>query len=166
MPFQFCNPILIAAISLLLAANSQAQSKFDSKLLTNGKYTLACYTVNGGSESAIGTFTIGVNTTNDKLSLTTITALSGLEEWKDTSISDLSTFKPIYRASHNSMKDMVLHFGKDVTGYYVDKKTGKKNQVKEAGDQYFVDSYTYHENGERRQCCYFRTGICPRLQRG
>lgn len=104
---------------------------------------MACYTVNSGSESAIGTFTIGINTTNDKLSLTTITALTGLEEWKDTSISDLSTFKPIYRASHNTMKDMVLHFGNDVTGYYVDKKTGKKNQIKEAGDKYFVDSYTY-----------------------
>jgi len=146
MFFQFRNPILIAATSLLFAAipgNSQAQGKFDSKLLKNGNYTLACYSVNGGSESEIGTFTIGVNTTGDKLALTTITALSGLEEWKDTSISDLSTFKPIYRASHNSMKDMVLHFGKDVTGYYVDKKTGKKNQIKEAGDQYFVDSYTY-----------------------
>lgn len=146
MPFEFRNAILIAATSLLVAAipgNSQAQGKFDSKLLKDGKYTLACYTVNSGSESEIGTFTIGINTTNDKLSLTTITALTGLEEWKDTSISDLSTFKPIYRASHNSMKDMVLHFGNDVTGYYVDKKTGKKNQIKEAGDQYFVDSYTY-----------------------
>ncbi|WP_212001067.1 hypothetical protein [Chitinophaga sp. HK235] len=143
---QLRNSILIASALLLLAAipgKSQAQGTFDSKLLKSGKYTLACYSVNGGSESEIGTFTIGINTTNDKLALTTITALSGLEEWKDTAISDLSTFKPIYRASHNTMKEMVLHFGNDVTGYYLDKKTGKKNQIKEAGNQYFVDSYTY-----------------------
>ncbi|RBL93397.1 hypothetical protein DF182_12840 [Chitinophaga flava] len=126
-----------------IPGKSQAQGVFDNKLLKSGKYTLACYSVNGGNELAIGTFTIGINTTNDKLALTTVMALSGLEEWKDTAISDLSTFKPIYRASHNTMKEMVLYFGNDVTGYYLDKKTGKKNQIKEAGNQYFIDSYTY-----------------------
>ncbi|MBS0031825.1 DUF3108 domain-containing protein [Chitinophaga sp. 22321] len=146
MLFKFRNPVLISSVSLLLTAiacETQAQEKFDSKLLQNGKFTLACYTVNDGSESAIGTFTIGINTANDKLALTTITALAGLEAWKDTAVSNLSDFKPIYRASHSTLKDMVLHFGNDVTGYYVDKKTGKKTQIKEAGNQHFVDSYTY-----------------------
>lgn len=146
MLFQFRKSILISSASLFLTAiggKSEAQEKFDSKLLKNGKYTLACYTVSGSNESAIGTFTIGINASNDKLALTTITALAGLEEWKDTSISNLNNFKPIYRASHTSLKDMVLHFGNNVTGYYVDKKTGKKTQVKEAGNQYFIDSNTY-----------------------
>lgn len=146
MLFQFRKSILISSASLFLTAiggESQAQEKFDSKLLKNGKYTLACYTVNDGSESAIGTFTIGINASNDKLALTTITALAGLEEWKDTAISNLSNFKPIYRASHSTMKDMVLHFGDNVTGYYVDKKTGKKTQIQETGNQHFIDSYTY-----------------------
>jgi hypothetical protein len=143
---QFRRSILISSASFFLAAiggESQAQEKFDSKLLKNGKYTLACYLVNGSDESAIGTFTIGINTSNDKLALTTITALTGLEEWKDTAISNLSNFKPVYRASHSSLKDMVLHFDSNVTGYYVDKKTGMKTQIKEAGKQGFVDSYTY-----------------------
>ncbi|MGO4291754.1 DUF3108 domain-containing protein [Chitinophaga sp. RAB17] len=143
---QFRKSILISSASVLLAAiggESQAQEKFDSKLLKNGKYTLACYAVNGSDESAIGTFTIGINASNDKLALTTITALAGLEEWKDTSISNLSNFKPIYRASHSTLKDMVLHFGNNVTGYHIDKKTGKKTLIKEAGDKYFIDSYTY-----------------------
>jgi hypothetical protein len=146
MLFQFRTSIFIAAVSLLLTAvggKGQAQEKFDSKLLKNGKYTLACYAVNNGSESPIGTFTIGINASNNKLALTTITELAGLEAWKDTSISNLSDFKPIYRASHSSLKDMVLHFGNGVTGYHIDKKTGKKTQIKEAGNQYFIDSYTY-----------------------
>ncbi|SEW51514.1 DUF3108 domain-containing protein [Chitinophaga arvensicola] len=143
---QFRPSILFPAALLFLTAmgnSALAQDKFDSKLLKNGKYTLACYTVNNGSESEIGTFTIGINTSGDKLALTTITALAGLEEWKDTAISDLSSFKPVYRASHSTLKDMVLHFGNNVTGYYVDKKTGKKTQIQEAGNGYFIDSYTY-----------------------
>ncbi|MEI3802840.1 MULTISPECIES: DUF3108 domain-containing protein [unclassified Chitinophaga] len=143
---QFRKSILISSASFLLTVivgKSQAQDKFDSKLLKNGKYTLACYTVNSGSESAIGTFTVGINAFGDKLALTTTTALAGLEEWRDTAVSNLNNFKPIYVASHSTLKDMVLHFGNNVTGYYVDKKTGKKTQIQEAGNQYFVDSYTY-----------------------
>lgn len=143
---QFRTSITIFSASLFLVAigaGSQAQDKFDNKLLKNGKYTLACYSVNDGTESPIGTFTIGIDAANDKLALTTITAIVGLEEWKDTAISNLSNFKPIYRASHSTLKDMVLHFGSNVTGYYVDKKTGKKTQIQEAGNQYFIDSYTY-----------------------
>jgi hypothetical protein len=146
MLFQIRKSILIFSASFLLIAiggDSQAQDKFDSKLLKSGKYTLACYMVDGSNESAIGTVTIGINASNDKLALTTITALAGLEEWKDTAISNLNTFKPIYRASHTSLKDMVLHFGSSVTGYYVDKKTGKKTQIQEAGNQYFIDGFTY-----------------------
>ncbi|HEY9260462.1 hypothetical protein [Chitinophaga sp.] len=146
MLFHIRTAILISAASLILTAiggESQAQEKFDSKLLKNGKYTLACYAVNNGSEAPIGTFTIGINAANDQLALTTITALAGLEEWKDTSISKLDNFKPVYRASHSTLKDMVLHFGNNVTGYYVDKKTGKKTQIQETGNQYFIDSYTY-----------------------
>ncbi|NLU92005.1 hypothetical protein [Chitinophaga sp. Ak27] len=146
MLFHFRKPILLAAASLLftaIAAPAQAQDKFDSKLLKNGKYTLACYSVNGSDASVIGTFTIDINTAGDKLTLTTNTALAGLEEWKDTAISNLNNFKPVYRASHSTLKDMVLHFGNDVTGYYVDKKTKAKTQIKEPGNQYFIDSYTY-----------------------
>ncbi|WP_142687213.1 DUF3108 domain-containing protein [Chitinophaga polysaccharea] len=143
---QFPKLILIPSALLLftvIGGRSQAQEKFDSKLLKNGKYTLGCYSVNGSDETAIGTFTIGINTTSDKLALTTVTALTGLEEWKDTSISNLNDFKPVYRASHSTLKDMVLHFDNNVTGYYVDKKTGEKTQIREAGNQYFIDSYTY-----------------------
>lgn len=136
----------IFAAALLFAAvsnNVQSQSKFDPKLLTPGRNTLACYTVKNGKESPIGTLTFGLHAADDKLTVTTITAFTGMEEWKDTAVSTLSSFKPIYRASHNHMRDMVLYFEKDITGYHVDKKNGRENEIKEAGNRSFVDSYTY-----------------------
>ncbi|MBC9911047.1 hypothetical protein [Chitinophaga varians] len=137
--------IFIAAVTLWIAISGhiQAQNKFDPKLLTPGRNTLACYTVKNGKESPIGTLTFGLHTAGDKLTVTTITAFTGMEEWTDTAVSTLSSFKPIYRASHNYMRDMVLNFGKDITGYHVDKKTGRESEIKEAGNRSFVDSYTY-----------------------
>ncbi|QJB34535.1 hypothetical protein HF324_25705 [Chitinophaga oryzae] len=139
------NSIFIAVTTLFAAisGSANAQSKFDANLLKNGKYTLACFMTNEGREQAIGTFTFNVNTTGDKLSLTVVTAIAGLEAWKDTAVTDLNTFKPIYLASHNTMKDMVVNFGPNITGYHIDKKTGQKKVIKEAGVPSFVDSYTY-----------------------
>lgn len=142
----FRRSILVLSGSLFLimhAGKSRAQSQFDNKLLKTGKYMLTCYTVEGGSETDIGTFAINIRVSDNKLVLTTVTALYGLEEWKDTAISNLGNFKPVYRSSSSTLKDMVLHYGSEVTGYYLDKKSGKKTQIKEAGSAYFVDSYTY-----------------------
>jgi len=137
--------IFIAAVTLwvTISGNIQAQSKFDPKLLIPGRNTQACYTVKNGKESPIGTLTFGLQTAGDKFTVMTITAFTGMEEWTDTAVSTLSSFKPIYRASHNYMRDMVLHFGKDITDYHVDKKTGRENEIREAGNRSFVDSYTY-----------------------
>ncbi|QJB41053.1 hypothetical protein HF324_25700 [Chitinophaga oryzae] len=144
--FSFSRKSIVIAAAMLLAAvsgSAQEQGKFDPKLLKSGNYKLACYKVQDGNETLIGTFAIGVNTSGDKFSLTTTTAFHGMDLWNDTAVSNLNTFQPIYRASHNDMREMVLHFGNDITGYHIDKKTGKKRQVKEAGDRPFVDSYTY-----------------------
>ncbi|MBC9931570.1 hypothetical protein [Chitinophaga qingshengii] len=141
-PFRKLIPIA-AALLAIITGKVLAQGKFDPKLLQNGQQTLACFAQHEGKELPIGTFTIGVNTDGNRLSLTTTTAIIGLEPWKDTAVSDLNTFKPIYLASHNTMKDLVVNFGSDITGYHIDKKTGEKKQIKEAGNRSFVDSYTY-----------------------
>ncbi|NML36274.1 hypothetical protein HHL17_03595 [Chitinophaga sp. G-6-1-13] len=132
-----------AAMLAALSGYTQAQGKFDPKLLKNDRYTLACYKVKNGHETPIGTLTVGLHAAGDKFSVITLTAFTGMEVWKDTAVSDLKSFRPVYRSSHNSMREMVLHFEDDITGYHIDKKTGRENQIKESGNRSFVDSYTY-----------------------
>jgi len=128
----------------LFANNSAAQSRFDRKMLHPGKYNLTCFAIKDGEETEIGAFKLNVKTDNNQLLVAANMTIYGMDEpWVDTAVSDLQTFKPLYRASHSSIKDMTLHFGKDVTGTYHDKKSGKKIQVKDAGNTFFVDSYTY-----------------------
>ncbi len=60
---QFYRPILAISIALFFTLNagiSRAQAKFDSKLLKGGKYTLACYTLDNGNETDIGTFSFHI----------------------------------------------------------------------------------------------------------
>ncbi|SHL39096.1 hypothetical protein SAMN05444266_103173 [Chitinophaga jiangningensis] len=144
MLVQSIRPFALLLALSLFANRSEAQSKFDTKLLTPGKYNLTCFAIRDGGETEIGNFSLGIKTSADQLLLDASMVILGVNEpWLDTAVSDLQTFKPVYRASHSGNKDLVLHFGNEVTGIYLDKKTGKQQQIKENGSQYFVDSYTY-----------------------
>jgi hypothetical protein len=102
------------------------------------------YAVSGSNNTEICSFAIDVNANNKTLSIfTTLTFLGTGEKWTDTCISDVNTFKPIYRSSFNGDKEYVLQYGTDVTGYYYNKKEGKRNAIKEPIKELFFDSYTY-----------------------
>lgn len=117
---------------------------FDKKWIRNGTTEMGYYSLRGGSMTEICTFVIDIKSTNKTLSVyTTLTFLQSSQQWKDTCVSDINTFKPIYRSSHTSDKDYVLKFGNEVTGTYFDKKTKKKTVVNDPTKEFFVDSYTY-----------------------
>ncbi|GAA5097245.1 hypothetical protein GCM10023210_32030 [Chryseobacterium ginsengisoli] len=64
--------------------------------------------------------------------------------WVDSTLVKISDFQPIYHSSYNSMRDMVLKFEKNkATGYYLDKKSQKKDQVDEKISSEYFDSNSY-----------------------
>jgi hypothetical protein len=119
------------------------ESVLDKKYLKNGTYEMGCYAESGGKQIEVSTFTVKINSTSKALGIYTYLKLATTKDVSiDTSISDGTTFKPIYRSSNSKMREMVVHYGKDVSGYYYDKQTKKKHSIKEAGSAFF-DSYTY-----------------------
>lgn len=121
-----------------------AENVFDKKWMKNGTYEMACYTYANGQQIEISTFTIQINSTDKALAVYTALQMKGTEDVIiDTSIADGSTFKPIYRSSFSKNKAMVVNYGKEVTGHYHDKQTGKKHIIKEGAGNAFFDSYTY-----------------------
>jgi hypothetical protein len=84
-------------------------------------------------------------TQNDKY--TTITTSVHLQattaSWFDTTIAETETLKPIYHSSFNSQRNLVLNFGKIVTGYYIDKTTQKQYAVSDTTDGNYFDSNLY-----------------------
>ena len=112
--------------------------------LRQGTSVMGYYAVKGGKPAEICTFTVDVRAAGNHLSVfTTLQFLNSAEQWKDTSISDIKTFKPLYRSSFSKDKAYVLHYGKDVTGYYMDRRTNKRTVVKEVVNDFFLDSYAY-----------------------
>lgn len=134
---------------VLVGANAQplikpGEGSIEKQWLKNSTYELACFSVNGQQWVPISSFTVKVQLDQKALNVyTTLTMAGSNEQWVDTSVSELSTLKPIYRSSHNPNRQFALHFGKAVTGYYLDKKTQQKTAVNEPVNGAFFDNYLY-----------------------
>ncbi len=147
------RPLHIIAALLLVVASGLCQAQtvlvpgenvLDKKWLKNGTYEMVCYGYANGQQVEISTFNIQINANNKALSVYTELRVPGSsDQWLDTSIAEGHTFKPVYRSSYSNAKEMVVNFGKEVTGYYYDKKTKKRHPIKEAGTHGFFDSYAY-----------------------
>jgi hypothetical protein len=142
--------IFSALISIiLLNTNAQnllspGENVFEKKFMRKGTYEMAYTVDNNGQQLEIGTYKIEINPGVKNVSVYTLLTLAyNGETWADTSIADANTFSPVYRSSFNSSKEFVLHYGKDVTGYYLDKRTKKRNTIKEPVKEGFFDNYAY-----------------------
>ncbi len=81
---------------------------------------------------------------NEEIYLITIVEIGqGATKWVDSTIVKSVNFEPVYHSSFNEQREMVLKFGKNITGYYLDKQTGNKTQIEEEMDIPFFDSNFY-----------------------
>lgn len=116
----------------------------DKKYIKDGKYEMATIIKKDGQNVEISAFIVTIKSDNKTLSVYTAMKMVNADDvWRDTSIADITTFKPIYRSSFTPQKEMVMRYGPDVSGYYYDKKTQKKIVIKERMGLSFFDSHTY-----------------------
>jgi hypothetical protein len=142
---------ILSALLVIVQINIDAQNLlspgenvFEKKFIRKGIYEMAYMVDNNDTQLEIGTFKIEIAPTAKNLSVfTLLTVAHNGETWADTSIVDANNFSPVYRSSFNKNKEFVLHYGKKVTGYYLDKETKKRNAVNEPANESFFDSYAY-----------------------
>lgn len=92
----------------------------------------------------IGIVNIGVKVTKKTaLVITEVKLNSTPSSWIDSTIVQKSDLSPVYHSSYNVQRDMALHFGKDVTGFYRDKLTGKTTQIVQDVKPGYFDSNFY-----------------------
>ncbi|WP_034060834.1 DUF3108 domain-containing protein [Lacinutrix jangbogonensis] len=75
--------------------------------------------------------------------ITKINMKQSNSQWIDSTIVETKNFKPIYHSSYNQQRNMALSFGKEVTGYYLYKKTGTKKLISEKTAKPYFDSNFY-----------------------
>ena len=121
--------------------------KPESKFIKDETSDAVWYAEKGDQKMEIGKVTTQVKKV-DKATLlikTTVKMNQAPETlWVDSTLVKTSNFQPIYHSSYNSMRDMSLKFGKNkVTGYYLDKKTQKKDNINENISVDYFDSNSY-----------------------
>lgn len=115
-------------------------------LIKQGKFTMAYYSVDNGSYTEIATYKRDVQLNNGKFILkTNLSLLNSNIEWKETSVAEENSLKPISRKSERDTRTYSLNFLEKVTGDYVDTKTGNKTSViEETNEGYFdISCYPY-----------------------
>lgn len=124
-----------------------SNAKLESKFIKNETSNAIWYAQKGDQKMEIGKITNEVKKV-DKTTLlikTTVKMNQAPDKpWVDSTLVKISNFQPIYHSSYNMMRDMTLKFEKNkATGYYLDKKTQKKDQIDEKVSVEYFDSNSY-----------------------
>lgn len=142
-------------IFLLLISNTHFFSQklltpqnagINSTLIKDETSEAIWYADNGGSKTEIGSIITELKKLNktDLLIKTTVKLKQAPDaKWTDSTLVKTSDFTPIYHSSYNMMRDMVVQSDNNkVTGYYLDKKSQKKDMIEIPATHYF-DSSSY-----------------------
>jgi len=117
---------------------------FENKWIYNTSYEMLWYAIKDISKFEIGK--ISTQIVKDKNNVTVITQVNmknAKAPWIDSTIADISTLQPVYHSSYNKQRDMVLHFGKIVTGYYKDKMKQNYTSINDTTKTAYFDSNLY-----------------------
>jgi hypothetical protein len=143
--------IIIATILSILTVGGDAQTLLipgenvvEKKWIGNTAYQMTWYALKDTLRMEIGDLSTEIKT--DKSSITVVTNVrikSRNTPWVDSTIADINTLKPIHHSSYNSQRDMVLDFGKIVSGFYKDKVTNKNISISDTTTTDYFDSNLY-----------------------
>lgn len=120
------------------------KKSFEGKWIANSSYEMRWYALKDTARMEIGQVKTRISTDKKQLSVITTVEMKNMKNpWVDTTLADGSTLRPIYHSSFNMQRDMVLNFGKVVTGYYNDKVKGNTIQVVDTTREAYFDSNLY-----------------------
>jgi hypothetical protein len=146
MKFLLLSILVVIAPSLANAQNILTPSKksFNKEWVKNSNYEMTWYALKDTAKFEMGRVTTQI-LTNDKI-LTVITKVSMKNmkaPWIDSTVAELKTLKPVRHSSYNMQRDMVLNFGKVVTGFYNDKMKKKNSIISDTTESDYFDSNLY-----------------------
>lgn len=145
---------LFLILLIISSANFFAQTslspkniKLESKFIKDETSNIVWYAEKGDQKIEIGKIATQIKKVDKRtLLIKTSVKMNQAPEmtWVDSTLVKISDFQPIYHSSYNSMRDMTLKFEKNkVTGYYLDKKTQKKDNIDEDVSSEYFDSNSY-----------------------
>lgn len=136
--------LFVASISLAQNKLTPGEKSFESKWIRNTDYTMKWYALKDTTKFEIGSVLTQIETNKNSLTVTTQVIMKNAKmKWIDSTVADIKTLAPIYHSSYNGQRDMVLNFGKIVTGYYNDKIKNRSAIVSDTTTENYFDSNLY-----------------------
>lgn len=143
LPFLFLSA-LVSNLAFSQTTITPGNGAFEKKWIKPGTTEMTCYTNSNGQWLPFASFDISITESNSRLSVhTKLKMLNSPDLWLDTSVSEISTLKPVYRSSVTPSRKMTLHFGNEVNGHYYDNATRKQTIIKDNPGNSYFESYTY-----------------------
>ncbi len=136
----------IGLFNMLHAQNALTPSKkvFDKKWIKNETTEMIWYALKDTTKIEMAKVATSIIANKkDLLLVTEVKLKSSKSKWIDSSIATLATLQPKYHASYNMQRDMVLYFGKVVTGFYNDKMKKQNTIISDTTTADYFDSNLY-----------------------
>ena len=146
MKIKLLLPILIFASLACKAQNLLIPSKksFEKKWVKNSNYEMAWYVLKDTAKFELGKVTTQILTDDKNLTVVTKVSMKNMKEpWVDSTVAEIKTLKPIRHSSSNMQRDMVLKFGKVVSGFYNDKMKKNNSIISDTTKSDYFDSNLY-----------------------
>ncbi|MCP2028548.1 hypothetical protein L1276_003718 [Flavobacterium sp. HSC-32F16] len=142
---------LLSAGFSLLCFTANAQEKTQSPghneiietLIKNEEYEMKWSAVRDTAKIEIGKVLTKISKTKNTIKVITTVKMKNMPDWVDETTAELPNLNPVRHTSVNTQRDIELNFGKQTTGYYLDKKDNKKTAIKEETTGDFFDSNIY-----------------------
>ncbi|WP_345992420.1 hypothetical protein AAEU33_10055 [Chryseobacterium sp. Chry.R1] len=145
--FLSCTVLMMILGNSLFCAQDKVQTpeknEVINNLIKNEKEAMIWYALKDGAKIEIAKIDTEITRSNTTVDVKTTVKMTGKPDWVDETIAELPQLKPIKHTSFNTQRDMALHFGKTVTGYYTDKASNTKTEINEKGEGGFFDSNIY-----------------------
>jgi len=136
------NNLLIVKIAFFLLFITTSTLLNAQNFLKPGKYQMSySFTASGGIAGSVDV-DIDISTNNDEIALYTTLHINGLNS-VDTSIAKVGALVPVYQSLHSKNHDYVFHYGKEISGYYLDKQSGKKTEIRDYAPGELIDGNFY-----------------------
>jgi len=143
--------IIVTVILVLICTTGNAQPRltpgkesFEKKWIRNEIYQMTWFAMKDTAKFEMGEVMTQVLKDKNYLTIvTTVNMKNSKAPWVDTTIASIKTLSPVRHASYNMQRDMVLDFGKIVTGYYHDKQKQQDHVLMDTTTADYFDSNLY-----------------------
>lgn len=138
--------ITIALILLALTAHAQiipGHKDIKANLIKPETFQMTWFAKRDTSLVEIGQIKNEVMIKGKKLYIIQQIQMKGQPMWVDSTVADYRTLSAIYHSSYNAQRDMLMNFGKTVTGYYFDKVKNIRTSISEQTQKPYFDSNIY-----------------------